>query len=193
MAARRHRVGAPRGVRPNSGEPHTPSLTTGPRYFIPETLDEDEEEEEPQQPQQQQQPASGSGLKPRERAESKANDNKGSEQVPEDKPTEAVKPKPLQNPIQPMKCEIIEHNLTHLPYRSWCPDCINGRGKTLPHEAQDPDDMHLIPTVSVDYHFMGSKEDEERSQPILATKDHGTRKVFAQVAPSKGTSHSYPV
>ena len=26
-----------------------------------------------------------------------------------------------------------EHELTHIPYRSWCPHCVRGRGRNQPH------------------------------------------------------------
>ena len=176
MAAGRSRVN--RGVRPSSANLPQAPLLSGPHFF-PTVLGEEEQEE-----QDVSGAAAGSGQSASERA---SNGEDGQ------KPAEASKPKPLQDPVKPTRCEVIEHNLTHLPYRSWCPDCVNRRGKALPHYSQDPEDMHQVPMVSVDYHFMGTKEDEEKSQPILATKDKGTQKVFAQVVPSKGASHPYPV
>ena len=172
MAAGRPRLG--HGVRPNA-PPSQPTLS-GPQFF-PTVLGEEEEEHDAPN-------ASGSGQSSSERAQ---NGEDGQ------KPAEAVKPRAPQDPVQPTRCEVIEHNLTHLPYRSWCPHCVNGHGKTLPHFSQDPDEMYQVPMVSVDRHFMGTKEDEEKSQPILATKDRESRKVFAQVVPSKGASHPYPV
>ncbi len=42
----------------------------------------------------------------------------------------AVVPKALPDPYQPTKEEVDQHNLTHLPYRSWCRHCVRGRGKS---------------------------------------------------------------
>ena len=39
------------------------------------------------------------------------------------------KVKKMQDPIRPSAGEVCEHNLTHLPYRSWCEHCVKGRGK----------------------------------------------------------------
>ena len=39
----------------------------------------------------------------------------------------------IQDPRKPSEAEVSEHNLTHLPYRSWCRHCVRGRGKELPH------------------------------------------------------------
>ena len=40
------------------------------------------------------------------------------------------KTKKLQEPKMPTRTEIEEHNLTHLPYRSWCRHCVRGRGRS---------------------------------------------------------------
>jgi len=37
---------------------------------------------------------------------------------------EARQPKTIKSPYQPSKREIDEHNITHMPYRSWCPHCV---------------------------------------------------------------------
>ena len=139
MAAGRSRVN--RGVRPSAPLAPSPEPLSGPRFF-PMVLGE-EEHEEPSQDA-----AAGSGQSASERA------NNGEDGQ---KPAEANKPKPLQDPVKPLRCEVIEHNLTHLPYRSWCLHCVNGRGKTLPHFSQDTDEMHQVPMVSVDYHFIVTK------------------------------------
>ena len=37
------------------------------------------------------------------------------------------------DPKLPCAEEVETHNLTHLPYRSWCPHCVRGKGKTMDH------------------------------------------------------------
>ena len=44
------------------------------------------------------------------------------------------KTKKMQDPKTPTRTEIEEHNLIHLPFRSWCRHCVRGRGKELPHK-----------------------------------------------------------
>ena len=44
----------------------------------------------------------------------------------------AAKPKGLPTPVLPTKEEIELHELTHLPYRSWCDVCVRSRGKQDP-------------------------------------------------------------
>ena len=41
---------------------------------------------------------------------------------------EVRKPKPAARPCTPTRAEIYEHEVTHLPYRSWCRHCVHGRG-----------------------------------------------------------------
>ena len=35
----------------------------------------------------------------------------------------------VHDPKLPSKAEVLEDQLTHLPYRTWCPHCIKGREK----------------------------------------------------------------
>ena len=36
-------------------------------------------------------------------------------------------------PCKPSETEVEIHNRTHLPYRSWCPICVQARAQDLPH------------------------------------------------------------
>ena len=36
-------------------------------------------------------------------------------------------------PKEPTRDERMRHEATHLPYRSWCPICVRGRGRNAPH------------------------------------------------------------
>ena len=47
---------------------------------------------------------------------------------------QGIRAKAVQAPKQPTPQEILEHNVTHLPYRSWCPICVQSRGR--PKTAQ---------------------------------------------------------
>ena len=46
-----------------------------------------------------------------------------------------------------------EHNLTHLPYRSWCPACVAGRGRGPEHTAAHNEGDDKPPTVSLDFWY----------------------------------------
>eukprot|EP00972_Heterocapsa_arctica_P006672 975908-Heterocapsa_arctica.AAC.1 len=44
------------------------------------------------------------------------------------------------------KAQVEEHRArAHLPYRSWCPDCVDGRTKNPPHHRVHDSD-HGMPT-----------------------------------------------
>ena len=55
------------------------------------------------------------------------------------------------DPKLPTAEEVDTHNLTFLPYRSWCPHCVRGTGKTMDHRRAGRD--KLIPEIHVDYCF----------------------------------------
>ena len=38
------------------------------------------------------------------------------------------------DPKLPSKEEVEHHNLTHLPYRNWCPICVKAKGKDMDHK-----------------------------------------------------------
>ena len=44
--------------------------------------------------------------------------------------------KRLIDPRLPTEEEVAHHELTHLPYRNWCPVCVKARGKDLDHRGQ---------------------------------------------------------
>ncbi len=37
------------------------------------------------------------------------------------------------DPKLPSATEVAMHNLTHLPYRNWCPICVKAKGKDMTH------------------------------------------------------------
>ena len=43
---------------------------------------------------------------------------------------------PLPEPYVPTAAEVAAHNLTHLPYRCWCPHCVAARRPNTQHRRQ---------------------------------------------------------
>ena len=82
-----------------------------------------------------------------------------------------------KDPGAPSAEEVARHAATHLPYRSWCKHCVNGRGVAHPHITQHNSKDGEVPTVGVDYHYMG-KEEEEGTVPTLCIKDAHSKVVF---------------
>ena len=68
-----------------------------------------------------------SGGEGRKRA--RAESTEGSREEPDDVEGEearGVSAPPI--PCTPSLKEVLEHRLTHQPYRSWCPHCVRGKG-----------------------------------------------------------------
>lgn len=77
-----------------------------------------------------------------------------------------------------------EHELTRVPFRSWCPHCVAGKSKGRGHFAQDKSGDGL-PTLVLDYMWM-SDEWEEIGAPIVVGKDMRSKYIFAHQVPKKG-------
>ena len=89
------------------------------------------------------------------------------------------------DPRQPSQQEKEEHEMTHLPFRCWCRQCITGRGreedcrKSMEEERQ-------VPEVHLDYMFMGD-EKEGKTLAFLVARDRKTRAVLSTGVPRKTT------
>ena len=78
--------------------------------------------------------------------------------------------------------EIDEHNLTHLPYRSWCPWCVAGKRCNTPRR-RIPNDRS-IPMLSADYGFISDPGGALVTFLVATVAPYGV--VFATVVPGKG-------
>jgi len=111
--------------------------------------------------------------------------------VPPAEITEARKPKFEKVKNKPSQAEVEEHELTHMPYRSWCDHCVRGKAESGFHRTEDDEDGE-IPVVSMDYTFPGVGEDseeaegEEKGMPIIVIYDKRSKATFASVVPKKG-------
>ena len=59
-------------------------------------------------------------------------------------------PRTMHSPSQPTPAERAQHNITHMPYRSWCHICVRARGDAHPHNSTIPVDVDIVPCVSLD-------------------------------------------
>ena len=81
----------------------------------------------------------------------------------------AVVLKPKRSPNLPTEEERRAHEVSHVPYRSWCPACVAGRGRSDRHAVSTEAEEHTKPVVSMDYCYLCSeKKDESKATPILA-------------------------
>ena len=100
---------------------------------------------------------------------------------------EAVTHRAVADPGQPSKAERMNHELTHLPFRSWCKHCVRGRGKSKPHfkNADEEDEEDKLPTIALDYCFQ-KKKSAEKMITTLVMKESPTGTIVSIVAPKKG-------
>jgi hypothetical protein len=100
----------------------------------------------------------------------------------------------LQSPVKPNSEEIRQHNVSHVPYRSWCQHCVRGKGRTLAHKsgARGLDKARDVrPRIFMDYFYLGRKEEPNEALPLLAILDQATQRVFSVSLPMKGLGHQY--
>jgi hypothetical protein len=114
-------------------------------------------------------------------------DEQDIEEVVEDPIVRAVR-----DPGQPTVAEVAAHELTHLPFRPWCPDCVSGRAADDPHRRVAADVENGVPKVSVDYGFMSS-DDGELTRTILVLKVSGSKVVAARCVCGKGRADPFAV
>ena len=90
--------------------------------------------------------------------------------------------KALTTPPQPTEAERELHNLTHLPFRSWCKICQQARGRKDYKHRQVFDSR---PTIQVDYCFLVSEETQKKST-VLTACDCATGMTMSAVVEEKG-------
>ena len=89
------------------------------------------------------------------------------------------------DPRQPSLQEKEEHEMTHLPFRSWCRHCIMGRGREEDCRKSMEEDRQ-VPEVHLDFMFMGD-EKEEKTLAFLVARERETSAVLSTVVPRKTT------
>ena len=69
-------------------------------------------------------------------------------------PQEEVRPSAVMiRPEMPSQAEIDKHRIDHLPYRSWCPECVKGFGRERAHQAHSSE-VRSIQLVPHDYMYL---------------------------------------
>ena len=81
------------------------------------------------------------------------------------------------SPKQPTDAEREEHRVTHCPYRSWCRECVEGRGLGT-HRGQHVDRCHSVPRVGIDYFFITNKGVQKKKDLELPEGEEGERKLL---------------
>jgi hypothetical protein len=95
--------------------------------------------------------------------------------------------KRMTDPMRPTEREIEDHNRTHLPYRNWCPCCVQARGKDLDHRKA-VDEERGLSEFSFDYGFPGNELGYKLT--MLVGRERATGMMMATVVPAKGSKAS---
>ena len=93
---------------------------------------------------------------------------------------EYQQPRGLPQPVAPSREARRLHELTHLPYASWCWCCVSGRKNNSPHFRSQTGSDRDLPLLVLDYCFVRNEKDEELAK-VLVGKLYPSRKVFACV------------
>ena len=70
---------------------------------------------------------------------------------------EGTQIKSLRSPSAPSRQEMLEHSLTHFPFRNWCPHCVMGKAKASKHSVTGGTEESAVPIVGFDYAFMSDR------------------------------------
>jgi len=120
----------------------------------------------------------------------------GNESDEEQDPGDVRHMKKMIDPCLPTRSEILEHELSHLPYRNWCTHCVKGRANERyhPRAERDPDGL---PEIHVDYCFPCGSTSKEGAPDVmggltvLAMRERDSRMSLFTVVPRKGATGEY--
>ena len=86
--------------------------------------------------------------------------------------------------------ERARHELTHMPFRAWCPHCVRGRGRNRPHlgkpKGKEEDVHEHVPKIAMDYFFASEADMKAALNPILVMVDETTGEKYARLVGKKG-------
>ena len=90
-----------------------------------------------------------------------------------------------KSPSCPTREEIEYHNVTHLPYRSWCPVCVQARGREDDHKRKKVKVEETIPTIVMDYKSFGQEPSDDKVTSLVV-RDKRTTWTAMHVCTVKG-------
>ena len=91
-------------------------------------------------------------------------------------------------PLSPSLEEQAKHNLTHLPFRSWCRHCVMGKALEDPHKRQPkaPDDA--TPLLRTGYTYI-TRAGSKTEATCLTVHDSKTNGIYCTLCLSKGNDY----
>ena len=78
------------------------------------------------------------------------------------------------------KVQDSQHELSHLPFRSWCRHCVQ-----MPHQGGSQ--ATSMSEVHMDFAFLGREEDPQKTMAVPVTKERTSKMIMSAAAPRKTT------
>ena len=87
--------------------------------------------------------------------------------------------------FRPSPKEVEEHNVAHIPYRSWCPLCVAGRAKDSHHTRSSKQLDSGEHVLHMDYAFLGNRVDDSGTPEELQDESDGDENDGEEVNPTR--------
>ena len=114
----------------------------------------------------------------------------GREEVDAESGDMSVCPRALPTPKMPSPEIVAHHNLTHYPYRSWCPYCNAGRRPNSQHRSLSVDQERSLPIFCADYCFIRDTLDDD-NLTVCVGRMSPSKAMFASACRVKGPGDVY--
>ena len=99
----------------------------------------------------------------------------------------------VKDPSAPTPKEKEDHEITHLPHRSWCPICVKARGKEDPHYSKkNSKAIKGKPVVSFDYKSFGQETGIDDKVTAIIVRDE-TKTIYSHLCMTKGATDDWVV
>jgi hypothetical protein len=96
-----------------------------------------------------------------------------------DESEETRKPNVKRLPPQVAQEEVDRHNVTHLPFRSWCQHCVRGKATDDHHKRLAPTSVAGEAKWGMDYFFLTRAEEPNKMKAVLNCLDMQSGATFA--------------
>ena len=96
---------------------------------------------------------------------------------------------PRRHPGNPTREEVDEHELSHCPFRSWCPIFVEAQGKEDLHYKGTKDEIaNESPVVSMEYKEISEYDGSRVKVTMVVCRDKWTKSVATHAVKAKGST-----
>ena len=104
-----------------------------------------------------------------------------------DEGEQAARIAPLPTQFQATLSQCLDHCVTHYPYQSWCPYCVEGWRREFGH-SRVMKESSATPTISFDYTFLGDGEEVETQEAYEAAGESAVKLLVVRDNKTKRSS-----